>query len=52
MLGLRTRDGIRVELLSGRDLSRVEKFTVREGGRIRLTRDGLSVMNSVLTEII
>ncbi len=52
MLGLRTRDGIPEELLSGRDLSRVEKFTVREGGRIRLTHDGLSVMNSVLTEII
>ena len=52
MLGLRTREGIPEELLSCRDLSRVEKFTVREGGRIRLTRDGLSVMNSVLTEII
>ena len=52
MLGLRTRDGIAEELVAGRDLSRIESFLVRENGRIRLTRRGVAVMNSVLSEII
>lgn len=52
MLGLRTREGIREELLAGRDTSRVESFLTRENGRVRLTRHGLAVMNSVLAELI
>lgn len=52
MLGLRTREGIREELLAGRDTSRVESFLTREKGRVRLTRHGLAVMNSVLAELI
>lgn len=52
MLGLRTREGIREELLAGRDTSRVESFLTRKNGRVRLTRHGLAVMNSVLAELI
>lgn len=52
MLGLRTREGIREELLAGRDTSRVESFLTHENGRVRLTRHGLAVMNSVLAELI
>ena len=52
MLGLRTREGIREELLAGRDTSRVESFLTRENGRVHLTRHGLAVMNSVLAELI
>lgn len=52
MLGLRTREGIREELLRGRDTSLVESFLVRENGKVRLTRRGLAVMNSVLAELI
>lgn len=52
MLGLRTREGIREELLAGRDTSRIESFLTRENGRVRLTRHGLAVMNSVLAELI
>ena len=52
MLGLRTREGIPENLLEGRDLSRVADFLARESGRVRLTRCGLAVMNSVLAEIL
>lgn len=52
MLGLRTREGIREELLAGWDTSRVESFLTRKNGRVRLTRHGLAVMNSVLAELI
>lgn len=52
MLGLRTREGICEELLAGWDTSRVESFLTRENGRVRLTRHGLAVMNSVLAELI
>lgn len=52
MLGLRTREGVDESLLKDRDLSRVESFLEREGGRVRLTRRGVAVMNSVLAEMI
>ena len=52
MLGLRTREGVPENLLQGRDLSRVADFLARESGRVRLTRRGLAVMNSVLAEIL
>ena len=52
MLGLRTREGVPENLLEGRDLSRVADFLARESGRVRLTRRGLAVMNSVLAEIL
>ena len=52
MLGLRTREGVDESLLKDRDLSRVENFLEREGGRVRLTRRGVAVMNSVLAEMI
>lgn len=52
MLGLRTREGVDESLLKDRDLSRVESFLKREGGRVRLTRRGVAVMNSVLAEMI
>lgn len=52
MLGLRTREGIPESLLNGRVLRRVESFLEREDGRVRLTRRGLAVMNSVLAEIL
>lgn len=52
MLGLRTREGIDESLLRGRDVSRVESFLVRDGGRVRLNGRGLAVMNSVLAEIL
>ena len=52
MLGLRTREGVPENLLEGRDLSRVGDFLARESGRVRLTRGGLAVMNSVLAEIL
>ena len=52
MLGLRTREGIPESLLNGRVLRRVESFFEREDGRVRLTRRGLAVMNSVLAEIL
>lgn len=52
MLGLRTREGVDESLLKDRDLSPVESFLEREGGRVRLTRRGVAVMNSVLAEMI
>ena len=52
MLGLRTREGVPENLLEGRDLSRVANFLAIESGRVRLTRRGLAVMNSVLAEIL
>lgn len=52
MLGLRTREGVDESLLKDRDLSLVESFLEREGGRVRLTRRGVAVMNSVLAEMI
>lgn len=52
MLGLRTREGVPENLLEGRVLRRVESFLEREDGRVRLTRRGLAVMNSVLAEIL
>ena len=52
MLGLRTREGVDENLLKDRNLSRVESFLEREGGRVRLTRRGVAVMNSVLAEMI
>ena len=52
MLGLRTREGVPENLLQGRDLSRAADFLARESGRVRLTRRGLAVMNSVLAEIM
>lgn len=52
MLGLRTREGVPENLLEGRDLSRVADFLAIESGRVRLTRRGLAVMNSVLAEIL
>ena len=52
MLGLRTIEGVPENLLEGRDLSRVADFLARESGRVRLTRRGLAVMNSVLAEIL
>lgn len=52
MLGLRTREGIDESLLRGRDVSRVESFLVRDGGRVCLDGRGLAVMNSVLAEIL
>lgn len=52
MLGLRTAYGIDEKLLEGRDIGRVEALFERKEGRIRLTRRGLQVMNSVLAEIM
>ena len=52
MLGLRTSRGIAAELLSGRDAASVRDFLEYERGRVRLTRRGLAVMNSVLTRLL
>ena len=52
MLGLRTTEGIDEKLLDGKDLSRVKSFFRFSDGKAALTREGIAVMNSVLTEII
>ena len=52
MLGLRTSRGIAAELLSGRDAASVRDFLEYERGKVRLTRRGLAVMNSVLTRLL
>ena len=52
MLGLRTSRGIAAELLSGRDAASVRDLLEYERGRVRLTRRGFAVMNSVLTRLL
>lgn len=53
MLGLRTLRGVDEQILRGRITPPVARFFESAGeGRLRLTRDGLAVMNSVLAEIL
>ncbi len=53
MLGLRTLRGVDGQILRGRITPAVARFFESAGeGRLRLTRDGLAVMNSVLAEIL
>ncbi len=52
MLGLRTVKGIDAKLLENKDLSKVRAFFEFSDGRAALTRQGMAVMNSVLTEIL
>lgn len=53
MLGLRTSRGVDGEALRGRITPSVARFFESAGeGRLRLTRGGLAVMNSVLAEIL
>ncbi len=51
MLSLRTKYGVREELVQSIPQN-LEKFFERGNGRICLTREGMSVMNSVLVEIL
>ena len=51
MLGLRTHTGINKDLLGEID-ERLSVFFEEQDGKVRLTRDGVAVMNSILVEIL
>ncbi len=51
MLGLRTHTGINKDLLGEID-DRLSVFFEEQDGKVRLTRDGVAVMNSILVEIL
>ena len=51
MLGLRTHTGINKDLLGEID-DRLSVFFEEQNGKVRLTRDGVAVMNSILVEIL
>lgn len=51
MLGLRTHTGINKDLLGKID-DRLSVFFEEQNGKVRLTRDGVAVMNSILVEIL
>ena len=51
MLGLRTHTGINKDLLGKID-DRLSVFFEEQDGKVRLTRDGVAVMNSILVEIL
>ncbi len=52
MLGLRTSDGVNGELLKGRIPDDLARFFERKGDNLRLNRDGMAVMNSILIKIL
>lgn len=51
MLGLRTHTGINKDLLGEID-DRLSVFFEEQDGKVRLKRDGVAVMNSILVEIL
>lgn len=51
MLGLRTHTGINKDLLGKID-DRLSVFFEEQDGKVRLKRDGVAVMNSILVEIL
>ncbi|MBR0464964.1 MAG: radical SAM family heme chaperone HemW [Clostridia bacterium] len=54
MLGLRTREGVRADILPPKALSRLVRqglMTVRDG-RARVTEDGADVLNAIILELI
>lgn len=51
MLGLRTHTGINKDLIGEID-ERLSVFFEEQDGKVRLTRDGVAVMNSILVEIL